>query len=272
MFKPTRNINKFYISIFLIILVVISIENVYSQSKTIEINLNYKDVTYVFDEIIRFEKWGIIVKDDTLNRTILYKIIKTIKVYDSTYVNMISGYVSNLEINFENGVYIIDFENAEIPELKPLESRELIDYKYWTFSIRLSASGFDRMETLEGGFAFTIWSLSKLYHRVTVSTGYPYSPDTSYYVLSLNYGLGLNISKEPIEFSIWANYSNKFLSWNYSEYSGDNLYDVFSLEGNVTKRYKGVFPYVGLRYYLDNIKIKGKRNKIIFLFGIKIPI
>lgn len=266
-------IRCFRIGLLLLILIaIISVEDILAQTKGIEITLKSTEASYSFDEILRIEQYGIVVDDDNLERMVLYKVIKSAKVYDSTYVNMIERYVSNLKVVLEDGVYILDFDYAQIPELKHWKPLKVIDCKYWTFRLRLSESGFDRIEPLEAGFTFSIWPIRNLYHRIAVSTGYPYSSDPSYYVLSFNYGLGIPIYKKYMEIETWVNYSLKYLAVNYESYFSDSLFNIISLESNITTRTKGLPLSLGVRYYLKNIRIEGKETKLVLLLGIIIPI
>lgn len=218
-----------------------------------------------FSRIVRIERWGIAVIDGDLERTALYHVINTATLYDSIYVNAIKRHVSNLKVTVEGDSFILDFNEAILPKLEHTHPKKVADYKYYTLNLCL-----DKVEHLETGFVYSLRPFQNLLHRITVSFGYPYSKDPSYYVWGLNYGIGLPIVKsEHYVLVTWVNYARKFLEVGSDTASVHSQKDTFALGvGSAINRDKKVFYTVDIKYYFNNVEIDGTTQRLRLLLGI----
>lgn len=247
----------------------ISAEPASPGSDRVEIILKGAKQHFTFNEIASIERWGIVVVDGHLKRTALYRVIDTAILYDSTYVDAIKQYVSNLKVTIEGDAFIVSFGEAIVPELEYRPPRKMIDYKYYTFNLCL-----DRVDPLEVGFVYSLWPLYSLCHRIAVSPGYPYSKDPSYRVWAFNYGIGQPIvGTENYELEIWINYAKKFLEKSWGVVGEHILKDTFALGmGTAIGKGKKVFWSVNIGYYFQNVEIEGTRQKLRLLLGINVKI
>ncbi len=218
-----------------------------------------------FSRIVRVERWGIVAVEEELERTALYQVIKTATLYDSTYVNAIKRHVSNLKVTVEGDAFVLDFNEAILPKLEYTHPKKVADYKYYTLNLCL-----DKVEHLETGFVYSLRPFQNLLHRITVSFGYPYSKDPSYYVWGLNYGIGLRIVKsEHYVLVTWVNYARKFLEVGSDTASVHSQKDTFALGvGSIMGSDERTFYSVGIKYHFNNVEIEGTEQKLRLLVGI----
>ena len=236
-----------------------------ARGKAVEIILRGTKQQITFDKIVRVERWGIVVVDGGLERTALYHVINTVVVYDSVYVNAIKQHVSNLKVTAEKDAFVLDFEEAILPELEYTHPKKVINYKYYTLNLCL-----DKVEHLETGFVYSLRPFQNLLHRITVSFGYPYSKDPSYYVWGLNYGIGLPIVKsEHYVLVTWLNYARKFLEVGSGTASVHSQKDTFALGvGSIMGSEERTFYSVDIKYHFNNVEIEGTEQKLRLLLGI----
>ena len=243
-------------------------DNSSNETKKVEFIIKGTEEHFIFDTIEKIEKWGIVVEDKDLKKTVLYKVIKTAVLYDSVYVNDIKKYVSNLNITIEQKKYFLDFKEAVIPVLE-YHPFQIIDYKHYTFNVRP-----DLVEPLEIGLIYSLWPDFSLHHRLTISSGLPYSRNPSYHVMAFNYGIGYSILKfNSYEISLFMNYHLKILEKTFNGGSDFVHKHIFALETNgYIKKNSKIFPSLGIRYYFNNIPIKENVTNLTFLLGLNIKI
>ncbi|TET79433.1 hypothetical protein E3J38_07235 [candidate division TA06 bacterium] len=231
----------------------------------VEIILTGRKQRFTFSRIVRIERWGIVVIDRDLERTALYHVINTATLYDSTYVNAIKRHVSNLKVTVEKDSFILDFNEAILPKLEYTHPKKVVDYKYYTLNLCL-----DKVEHLETGFVYSLRPFQNLLHRITVSFGYPYSKDPSYYVWGLNYAIGLRIVKsEHYVLVTWVNYARKFLEVGSGSASVHSQKDTFALGvGTIMGSDEKTFYSVDIKYHFNNVEIEGTEQKLRLLVGI----
>lgn len=268
MFTKRFLLIKISLIISIVLIELASAEEISSKGSNVEFIIRGTEEHLTFNKTKRIEKWGIVVLDKNLKKTVLYKVIKTATLYDSLYVNEIKKYVSNLHITTDKNAYILDFEQASIPRLEYHPSK-IIDYKYLTFSLRP-----DVVETLELGMVYSLLPIFSLQHHITFSTGLPYSANPSYYVFAFNYGLGGSIlRKSHFTLGVWINYHSKILQKTFIGASDFEHKNTFSLEiGGSLWGGKRVFPSTNIRYYFSNPKIKENELKITILLGLNVEI
>lgn len=236
-----------------------------TRGETVKIILRGAKQQMTFNKIVRVERWGIIVVDGGLERTALYHVINTVVVFDSIYVNAIKRHVSNLQVTVENDAFVLDFDEAILPRLEYTHPKRVINYEYCTLNLCL-----DKVEHLETGLVYSLRPFRNLLHRITVSFGYPYFKDPSYYVWGLNYGIGLPIVKsEHYVLVTWVNYARKFLEVGSSSVSVHSQKDVFALGvGSIMRREKRTFYSVDIKYHFSNVELEGTQQKLRLLVGI----
>jgi|GEM_PF-5240863 len=239
-----------------------------TDSTRVEFIIKGTEEFLTFEVIEKIERWGIVVMDGDTKKTVLYKVIKTATLYDSSYVNDVKQYVSNIKTESKNDAYILDFEQAIIPILEYHPSH-IINYENWTFNLRP-----DLVEPLEIGLVYSLWPLHILHHHLTVSSGLPYSTNPSYHMFAFNYGIGKTVLQNQIScLVLYLNYHSKILERTFIGASDFEHKNTFSLEisGSLWEK-KRIFPSSNIRYYFNNAKIKENELKITILFGLNVKI
>ena len=209
-----------------------------AKGEGLEIVLRGAKQQISFSRIVRVERWGIVVVEGELERTALYQVIKTAVLYDSAHVNAIKRHVSNLKVTVEGDAFVLDFNEAILPKLEYTHPKKVINYKYYTLNLCL-----DRVEQVQIGFAYSLWPMYKLVHRIAVSSGYPYSKDPSYYVYAINYGIGQPVTAtENYELALWMNWAIKFMEVGSDTASEHSTKNTFALGiGGTANKDKDVF-------------------------------
>ncbi len=85
--------------------------------------------------------WGITF---TNNRSVLYKVIDRIVLKDELYANQIKGYIPDIEIQYENELYVLDFNNITIPKVER-KVEYLFDFVSFSYDIKNDSKAGDRL-------------------------------------------------------------------------------------------------------------------------------
>jgi hypothetical protein len=238
------------------------------ESGTLVTVIVKKNRSFTFTSIEKVELWGIVVSNNGAHETILYKVIESIKLADSSLVDEIEAHISGIRVTKVDGLYILDFKKADIPILQSRESR-IIDFMYVPLSLRL-----DPVETFEVGLVYSLWPIHLFKHHFSFSTGLPCSKDPSYHVMALNYGIGTAIySSDHFEFLYRIYFHFKVMERTHGFGSTFKETSTLSIEPQVLFfPAKRAFPSISVRYYFNNFEIEDDKQKLFLIAAFNIAI